>query len=141
LIFPPSILVGAAVGAAVGGLSAKLRDSGFPDERLRQVADGLQPNSSALIAVIEHVWVLQVEEQLRAYGADVITEALRADVAAQLEAESQAQTTTGGSATASNVAAASGTADSASTPPASSTASATPPPETSASGETGANPA
>jgi uncharacterized membrane protein len=85
LIFPPSILATAAVGAAVGGLSAKLRDSGFQDERLRRVADGLQPNTSALIAVIEHTWVLKVEEQLREYGADVITEALRADVAAQLE--------------------------------------------------------
>jgi uncharacterized membrane protein len=85
LIFPPSILATAAVGAAVGGLSAKLRDSGFQDERLRRVADGLQPNTSALIAVIEHTWVLKVEEQLREYGADVITEALRADIAAQLE--------------------------------------------------------
>lgn len=87
LIFPPSILATAALGAAVGGLSAKLRDSGFPDERLRRVGEGLKPNSSALIAVIEHVWVLEVEKRLREFGADVITEALRADIAAQLEAE------------------------------------------------------
>ncbi len=87
LIFPPSMLATAAVGAAIGGLSARLRDSGFPDERLRQVGEGLKPNTSALIAVIDHVWVLQVEEELRKYGADVITEAVRADIAAQLESE------------------------------------------------------
>lgn len=87
LIFPPSVLATAAVGAAVGGLSAKLHDSGFPDERLRHIGGGLKPNTSALIAVIEHVWVRQIEERLRAYGADVMTEAVRADIAAQLESE------------------------------------------------------
>lgn len=87
LIFPPSILASAAVGAAIGGFSARLRDSGFPDDRLREVGEGLKPNTSALIAVIEHIWVREVEDELRAYGADVITEAVRADIAAQLEAE------------------------------------------------------
>lgn len=87
LIFPPSVLATAAVGAAVGGLSAKLRDSGFPDERLRRIGEGLKPNTSALIAVIEHDWVRQVEDELRELGADVLTEAVRADIAAQLEAE------------------------------------------------------
>ena len=88
LIFPPSILASAAVGAAVGGLSAKLRDSGFPDERLKEIGTGLNPNTSALIAVIEHIWVREFEEQLRQYAASVVTEAVRADIAAQLEAES-----------------------------------------------------
>ncbi|HEX6540893.1 MAG TPA: DUF1269 domain-containing protein [Ktedonobacterales bacterium] len=85
LIFPPSILASAAVGAAIGGLSAKLRDSGFPDERLREVGEGLKPNTSALIAVIEHVWVRDVEEQLQRYATSVVTEAVRADIASQLE--------------------------------------------------------
>lgn len=90
LIFPPAILAGAAVGAAVGGLSAKLRDSGFPDERLRAVGEGLQPGTSALIAVIEHVWVREVEQELHRYAAEVVTEVIRADVAAQLENEALA---------------------------------------------------
>ncbi len=149
LIFPPSILFSAAAGAAVGGLAAKLRDSGFPDERLRQVAEGLKPNTSALIAVIEHVWVLQVEQELREYGADVVTEALQADIAAQLEVENQAQgATSGATATSATSATTATTATSSTTPtstPASaaptSTASATtPPPETSAPGETNASP-
>src|SRR6266550_3070218 len=44
-------------GAAVGGLAAKARDGGFPDARLRQVGASLQPGSSALVAVIEHIWL------------------------------------------------------------------------------------
>src|SRR5437899_2727927 len=70
VIFPPSILASAAVGAAVGGLSAKLHDAGFPDERLRQVGERLNPNTSALIAVIERLWMERVEDDLRGYGAD-----------------------------------------------------------------------
>ncbi len=66
LIFPPSILVSAAVGAAVGGLSARLHDAGFPDDRLREVGEGLKPNTSALIAVIEQFGCVRMEEELRA---------------------------------------------------------------------------
>jgi uncharacterized membrane protein len=72
-------------GVAVGALAARLRDSGFPDERLRQIGEGLKPGTSALIAIVEHRWVLEVERQLREAGADLATETIRADVAAQLE--------------------------------------------------------
>ena len=39
-------------GAAIGGLAAKLHDSGFNDERLRRLGQSLQPNTSAILAVI-----------------------------------------------------------------------------------------
>jgi uncharacterized membrane protein len=159
LVFPPSILASAAVGAAVGGFSAKLHDAGFPDDRLREVGKGLKPNTSALIAVIEDVWVREVEAELQQYGADVVTEAVRADIAAQLEAEQPVEvpvaggTATGATdttATASDTSASSASTQSAatpgpSTPDTSTTAPAsgeTPPPESTASGsDTGPNPA
>jgi uncharacterized membrane protein len=74
-------------GAAIGGLAAKLRDSGFPDERLREIGQALTPGTSALIAVVEHQWVAEAEKQLTEQGADVLTEAVRAEVAAQLDKE------------------------------------------------------
>jgi len=46
-----------AVGALIGGLVAKLRDSGFSDERLETLGESLQPGTSAIIAVVEHEWV------------------------------------------------------------------------------------
>jgi uncharacterized membrane protein len=159
LVFPPSILASAAVGAAVGGFSAKLHDAGFPDDRLREVGKGLKPNTSALIAVIEDVWVREVEAELRQYGADVVTEAVRADIASQLEAEQPVEvpvaggTATGATdttATASDTSTSSASTQSAatpgpSTPDTSTTAPAsgeTPPPESTASGsDTGPNPA
>ena len=80
--------VGLAVvgaGALVGGLAAKLRDGGFKDDRLKKVGEGLTPGSSAIVAVIEHKWVPELEEAMQEAGADVLTETISADIAAQLE--------------------------------------------------------
>ena len=73
-------------GAVIGGLAAKLRDSGFSDERLKQLGESLQPGTSAIVAVIEHRWVAELERQMQEAGADVMTEEIGADIAAQLEA-------------------------------------------------------
>lgn len=86
LIAGPLLVVPAAVGALVGGLAAKLRDSGFSDERLKQLGEGLEPGSSAIIAVVEHKWVDQVRKEMEEAGADMFTEALKTDIAEQLEA-------------------------------------------------------
>jgi uncharacterized membrane protein len=86
VIAGPALLVPAAVGALVGGLTAKLRDSGFPDERLRRVGEGLGPGSSAIVAVVEHTWVEKVQKELAEQGADILAEQLGADIAAQLQA-------------------------------------------------------
>jgi uncharacterized membrane protein len=82
----PLLVVPAAVGALVGGLAAKLRDGGFSDERLKRIGEGLQPESSAIIAIVEHKWVQTVEQELAEAGADLFTESLSADIAGQLEA-------------------------------------------------------
>jgi uncharacterized membrane protein len=77
----------AAVGGAViGGLAAKLHDGGFSDARLKQIGESLKPGSSAIIAVIDHVWVAEVERQMQKAGADYVTASLSADIAKQLAA-------------------------------------------------------
>lgn len=86
LIAGPALLVPAAVGALVGGLAAKLRDSGFSDERLKALGEGLTPGSSAIVAVVEHTWVNQVEAALAEANADLLTASISADIAEQLAA-------------------------------------------------------
>jgi uncharacterized membrane protein len=81
-----ALVVPMAVGALIGGLSAKLRDSGFSDERLQKLGEGLTPGSSAIVAVVEHRWVVEVEVAMAEAGADLLTAALSADIAGQLEA-------------------------------------------------------
>jgi len=87
LIAGPALVVPVAVGALVGGLVAKWRDTGFSDERLTKLGEGLKPGSSAIIAVVEHRWVEEVEKAMAKAGADLFTEALQADIAEQLESE------------------------------------------------------
>jgi uncharacterized membrane protein len=89
LIAGPALVVPAAVGALVGGLTAKLRDSGFSNERLKTLGENLKPGSSAIVAVVEHRWVAEVEKAMAEAGADAVTAALGADIAEQLEAGHQ----------------------------------------------------
>lgn len=84
--------VGLAVvgaGALIGGLAAKLRDGGFKDDRLKKVGEGLTPGTSAIVALIEHVWVPELEAELQEAGADVLVESISADIATQLGAGGQ----------------------------------------------------
>jgi uncharacterized membrane protein len=67
-------------------VTAKVIDSGIPDYRLEQIGEGLKPGTSAIVGIIELRWVEEVEKQLAESGADVLTEALRDDIAQQLEA-------------------------------------------------------
>jgi uncharacterized membrane protein len=73
-------------GAAIGALAAKLRDSGFQDARLKQIGDALTPGSSAIIAVVEHTWVAQVEKVMAEDAVTVATESIAADIGEQLKA-------------------------------------------------------
>lgn len=86
LIAGPALVVPAAVGALVGGLTAKLRDTGFSNKRLETIGEGLKPGSSAIIAVVEHTWVEKVEAAMANIAMDVATTEIQADIAGQLEA-------------------------------------------------------
>jgi uncharacterized membrane protein len=86
LLFPPAMLGTAAAGAVVGALGAKLHDAGFPDDQLKAIGSRLKPGTSALVAVIEHIWVDKVEKELAAQGAQMVRHAIRDDIVQQLEA-------------------------------------------------------
>ncbi len=71
-------------GAAIGGLVAKLKDGGFDNSRLEQWGDRLQPGTSALVAVVDHIWVRDVEAALKEKARDVMTLEISDNIAAQL---------------------------------------------------------
>jgi uncharacterized membrane protein len=80
------LVLSGAAGALVGGLTAKTLDTGLPNRRLKQLGEGLKPGTSAIVAIIEHRWVAELEAALAEAGAQVMTEALKEDIAQQLEA-------------------------------------------------------
>ena len=71
-------------GAAIGGLVAKLKDGGFDNSRLEQWGDKLQPGTSALVAVVDDIWVRDVEAALKEEARDVMTLEIGKDIATQL---------------------------------------------------------
>lgn len=72
-------------GALIGGVAAKMADGGFDNKRLEQIGASLKPGSSAIVAVIDHVWVAQAEAILKKQAMDATTQAISDDVAKQLE--------------------------------------------------------
>jgi uncharacterized membrane protein len=100
LIFPPSIIVGAAVGAGAGGVWGKVRDKGFKDEDLKSVGESMEPGSSAIIAIAEDRVIERLEKGLEGYDRiarhSVSAEAAVAITAVADEAE-EGESTEGGS--------------------------------------------
>ncbi len=86
LIFPPSIIVSAAVGGGAGGVWGKIRDKGFKDDDLKEIGNSLPPGSSAIIAVAEDKMVEQLERSLGGYEK-IARHAVSAEAAATIVAE------------------------------------------------------
>jgi uncharacterized membrane protein len=72
-------------GGAIGALVGKVRGAPLKRE-LQDLGESLTPNSSAIVAVVEHTWVTDLQRQLAAEGAKVVHDEIKADIAAQLEA-------------------------------------------------------
>jgi uncharacterized membrane protein len=83
---PIGAVLGAGAGALIGGLAARLIDSGIPDDRLRELGDALTPNSSAIVALVEHTWVDEFKNALATAGGNLMASTITADVANQLAA-------------------------------------------------------
>jgi uncharacterized membrane protein len=72
-------------GGAIGALAGKVSGSALKAE-MKDIGEALTPNSSAIVAIIEHTWVAQMEAMLAAEGARVVMDSLKADIAEQLNA-------------------------------------------------------
>ena len=73
---PVGVVTFGALGAALGGLSAKLDDVGFEDTRLIMLGETLQPGGSAILAVLETEYKERLLTELENRGAQVAVEDL-----------------------------------------------------------------
>ncbi len=80
---PVGVGLGAAAGAAIGGIAAH-GDAGIKDERLETIGAGLEPETSAIVAIVEHKWVAAVQAQLEEDASNVMAQQLSADIHEQL---------------------------------------------------------
>jgi uncharacterized membrane protein len=72
-------LVGAAVGAGAGALSGKLRDIGISDNFMKELAEALRNNTSALFVLVRKVTPDKVLEELKGFKGKVLKTSLTKD--------------------------------------------------------------
>jgi uncharacterized membrane protein len=68
LIFPPSIIVGALGGGAIGALYGHFRDKGLSNKELEESGATLEPGQTGVIAVVVDRFVDQVAQGLEGYA-------------------------------------------------------------------------
>jgi uncharacterized membrane protein len=83
---PGAIITGAA-GAMIGGLAAKLSDTGFNNKELKALAVSLKPGTSALLAVVADGFIGEFANRMRARNAEIIHDALHPMVTEELQKE------------------------------------------------------
>ena len=86
LIFPPSLLGSAALGAGAGALWGKVRDKGIKDEDLKAIGESMDPGTSAIIAIARDRMLEQLESGLEGYER-IVRHALSADAVATISEE------------------------------------------------------
>lgn len=81
-----SPLLGAAVGAASGAITGALADVGINDDFIKQVAQTLQPGTSALFVLVRSATPDKVLEHLQGTGGHIIKTSLSHEDEAKLQA-------------------------------------------------------
>jgi uncharacterized membrane protein len=84
---PAGAVLGAVAGAATGGVAAKGIDMGFSDEYLAKLQKGLQPGSSALVALVEAETADKAAETLGQFEGQLLRQALTDETMEQLTSE------------------------------------------------------
>jgi len=79
-------LLGLAVGAASGAAAGALSDVGINDEFMKDLADNLKPDSSALFVLVRRATPERVLEELKGTGGKILKTSLSHEDEAKLQA-------------------------------------------------------
>jgi uncharacterized membrane protein len=83
LLFVP--VLGVAVGAGLGALFGKIEKTGVDKEFQSQVRDMLQPGTSALFLIVEHVTPDKAVDGLRRFGGTVLKSSMSRESEKELQ--------------------------------------------------------
>ena len=77
-------LVGAVLGAAVGGIWARLRDIGISDKEMREMGEHLDPGRAALFLLFEPLAPTTLIRELHRFNGRVLLSTLDADLTGEI---------------------------------------------------------
>lgn len=83
-------VVGTIGGAIIGGVAAKLRDGGFPNDKLKEMAQSLEPDHSMYVMLTDSGSVEAVEGVLADAGGQLVSHPVSADLAGELDDAAEA---------------------------------------------------
>jgi len=83
-------VVGTIAGAIIGGVTAKLRDGGFPNDTLKEMAQSLEPDHSMFMILTDSGSVEAVESVLSGAGGQLVSHPVSAELASDLEKAAEA---------------------------------------------------
>jgi uncharacterized membrane protein len=86
LVFPPSLIVSAVAGGAVGALWGKLRDTGLKTKSIKDLGESLEPGKAAVVALVDQASVQATERALQGYDGELIRQSFTAKETAEVEA-------------------------------------------------------
>jgi uncharacterized membrane protein len=86
---PVGVVVGAAAGAATGRAAAKRIDLDFPDEFLQRAQERLEPDTAAVIVLVEDRAAEEVAQALAAFEGQTLRLALTDDHLVRLASEAE----------------------------------------------------
>lgn len=79
-----ALLVGAALGAAAGGIFAKLRDIGIQDEEMQRLGEELGEGQAALLLLVEDAHLFHARAELRRFPGRLLHTTCDEDTAASI---------------------------------------------------------
>jgi len=79
-------LIGAVLGAAVGGIWAKLRDIGISDKQMREMGEELHPGDAALFLLFEPLAPTNLVREFRRFDGSILHSTLDEELEAELAA-------------------------------------------------------
>ena len=89
ILFPPSVLAGAAGGGALGSAIGKVRNVAHRSALGDQLEQVMAPNTSGVIALVEDTAVVEIQEAL-AKADEIVTKAIDKQIAAEIDREAAA---------------------------------------------------
>jgi uncharacterized membrane protein len=86
LVFPPSLIVSAVAGGAVGALWGKVRDTGIKTGSIKELGESLEPGKAAVIALVDPDSVHATSRALEGFDGHLTRQSLSAAETAQVQA-------------------------------------------------------
>ena len=83
-LFVGQPLIGAAIGAAVGGLFARLRDIGIDDDQMQRMGEALNDGEAALFLLVAECHPLRALHEVSRFTARLLATTASADLATQV---------------------------------------------------------